>query len=186
MPKALALLAALAVAAATALATATPAAATPCWKRVVNDWSQNDGQIKGHYSGRCLNQAYKNAPPDLRAYTSILDDISALLYDSGGDRGGSSPPTSSEMRGQNQGPAQLTPEQREAIARAKKANDAVSGAGTSGSVPDSSRSFPLPLILLGALALVAALAAASPPLLRRLRGRFPRVRPAPESVRRPS
>jgi hypothetical protein len=185
MPKPLAALVALVAAVTITAATAAPAgAATPCWKRVIKDWSDHGG-LTGHYSARCLNKALKNAPPDLASYTSILDDISALLSGSG-NGSGKPPATSSEMRGQNQGPGQLNPQQREAIARQKNANDAVSGAGTAGSIPDSSRSVPLPLILLGALALAAALAAASPPLFRRFGGRFPRFRPGPESVRRPS
>jgi len=51
-------------------------AATPCWKRVINDWTA-DGQINGHYSPHCLRQAIKNTPEDLRDYSSIDDDINA-------------------------------------------------------------------------------------------------------------
>ena len=51
-------------------------AATPCWQRVISDWTQ-DGKINGHYSPHCLRQAIKNTPEDLRDYSSIDDDINA-------------------------------------------------------------------------------------------------------------
>jgi hypothetical protein len=42
---------------------------------------------------------------------------------------------------------------------------------------------PLPLLILASVALAAILAAASPPLIQRLRTRFPRTRAAPQPDR---
>ena len=78
---ALALLAAVLGVAATAQ-TATAAAKTACWRRVIEDWSK-DGVINGHYSAKCLRQAIKKTPEDLRDYSSIVDDINAALVDAG-------------------------------------------------------------------------------------------------------
>ena len=183
MPRVLLVLAALAAAATSLAATASPAtASSPCWRQVVQDWSDHR-TITGHYSPRCLRQAIKHAPEDLRDYSPLIDDISALLYDSGGQGGGNRSPGggNGEARG-----ASPTDPAAAAKKRAQRANRAVPRAGTSGSIPDQSRAVPLPLVLLGALGLAAALATAAPPLIKRLRGRFPRLRPAAGSVRPPS
>jgi len=170
-----------ALAAAVSLLAASPSVAhagTPCAKRVINDWTK-DGQINGNYSQHCLRQAYRSVPPDLADYSSILDDITAAMIGSGttpqngpNNRGGGGPTATS-------GPtSKLTPEEAK-----KQAESAVPHAGTSQSIPDSSRSLPLPLLILCAVALAALLAAASPPLIQRLRTRFPRTRTAPHADR---
>ena len=171
-----------ALAAAVSLLAASPSVAyagTPCAKRVISDWTK-DGQINGNYSQHCLRQAYRSVPPDLADYSSILDDITAAMIGSGttpqngpNNRGGGGGPTATS------GPAsKLTPKEAK-----KQAESAVPHAGTSQSIPESSRSLPLPLLILGAVALAALLAAASPPLIQRLRTRFPRTRTAPHADR---
>jgi hypothetical protein len=170
-----------ALAAAVSLLAASPSVAfagAPCAKRVINDWTK-DGQINGNYSQHCLRQAYRSVPPDLADYSSILDDITAAMIGSGtttqngpNNRGGGGPTATS-------GPGStLTPKEAK-----KRAEGAVPHAGTSQSIPDSSRSLPLPLLILGAIALAALLAAASPPLIKRVRTRFPRTRTAPQADR---
>ena len=62
-----------------ALLAATPAAAAkskPCYKRVLDDWSQ-DGQINGAYSPACLTKAIDKAPEDVRAYTNFEEQAEA-------------------------------------------------------------------------------------------------------------
>jgi len=53
------------------------AAATPCWKKVLNDWSK--GRAIGVYPLHCYRDAIKNLPEDLRDYSSAADDINAAL-----------------------------------------------------------------------------------------------------------
>jgi hypothetical protein len=53
------------------------AAATPCWKRVLNDWS--NGRAIGTYPLHCYRDALRNLPEDLRDYSSASDDIEAAL-----------------------------------------------------------------------------------------------------------
>ena len=53
------------------------AAATPCWKQVLNDWSK--GRAIGVYPLHCYRDAIKNLPEDVRDYSSAADDISAAL-----------------------------------------------------------------------------------------------------------
>jgi hypothetical protein len=182
-----------ALAATLVLLAASPSAAqagTPCWKKVQADWTK-DGKIDGHYSPACLRQAIKQVQEDQRDYSPIVDDINAALLTAirpksdgndgtgpGTNPGGSTSPTGVSA-GKNNG-----------TTSSGKTTAGVPNAGTPGSVPDSSRSVPLPLIILGALALAAALAAVSPALLRRLQTRFPRLplraSQAPDSVRRPT
>jgi hypothetical protein len=165
---------------------ATPSvahAATPCWERVIQDWTK-DGRIDGTYSPHCLRQAIKNTPEDLRDYSSIVDDINAALLgppgssagngsgsSGGGGGGGNTGGTSGNAAG---------PKAEEAQQRAEKV---VPKAGTPGSIPDSSRSLPLPLLILASVALAALLAAASPALIHRVRARFPRGPAAPQPDR---
>jgi hypothetical protein len=143
---------------------------------VIADWTK-DGTINGHYSARCLRQAYRSVPEDLADYSSIKDDITAALIAPG-------PPTNGLNNGggpnsMGSGGAIATKEK----AAKKKAQKAVPNAGTQQSIPDSSRTIPTPLLILAAVAIAALLAAASPPLIKRLRARFPRTRPAPQADR---
>jgi hypothetical protein len=159
-------------------------AAEPCWQRVIDDWTK-DGKLDGHYSPRCLRQAIKNTPEDLRDYSSIDDDIQAALLghfgaSAGPNKGGGSGSSSSSGGGSGGGSGnkQLTPAEAQ-----HQAELAVPRAGTAQSIPDTSRPLPLPLIILASVALAAVLAAASPPLIQRLRARFPRTRAAPQPDR---
>jgi hypothetical protein len=55
----------------------TAAAKTPCWKQVLNDWSQ--GRAIGVYPLHCYRDAIKNLPEDVRDYSNAADDINAAL-----------------------------------------------------------------------------------------------------------
>jgi len=50
-------------------------AAAPCWKRLLNDWY--DGTINNKYPIPCYQQAINHLPADLRIYGSARDDILA-------------------------------------------------------------------------------------------------------------
>jgi hypothetical protein len=178
----------IALAAVLSLLAATPSVAqagTPCWKKVQSDWTK-DGKIDGHYSPACLRQAIKHVQEDQRDYSSILDDINAALLDAirppnkgKGTGSGSGSGATGGSAGESRGTAGASGGVKGAGPGARVVPDA----GTAASIPDSSRSIPLPLIILGAIALAAALAAASPPLVRRVRARFPRARPTPQTDR---
>jgi hypothetical protein len=55
----------------------TAAAKTPCWKQVLNDWS--NGRAIKVYPLHCYRDAIRNLPEDLRDYSSAADDIQAAL-----------------------------------------------------------------------------------------------------------
>src|SRR2546423_4404454 len=57
-----------------ALARAEPAAAaTPCWKTLLNDWY--DGRIDQTYPHHCYQDALRHLPADVQTYSSARDDI---------------------------------------------------------------------------------------------------------------
>src|ERR1041385_5661850 len=56
---------------------AQAAAGTPCWKKVLNDWS--NGRAIGAYPLHCYRDAIRHLPEDLRDYSSAADDINAAL-----------------------------------------------------------------------------------------------------------
>jgi hypothetical protein len=68
------------VAAALLAGTARPAVAagsTPCWKTLLNDWY--DGRIDGTYPLHCYQDALKHLPSDVDQYSSARDDIERAL-----------------------------------------------------------------------------------------------------------
>ena len=57
---------------------AAPAsAATPCWKLLLNDWY--DGTINNLYPIPCYHQAINHLPTDVQVYSSARDDILRAL-----------------------------------------------------------------------------------------------------------
>jgi hypothetical protein len=63
-----------------AAAAARPApavAATPCWKALLNDWY--DGRIDNTYPLHCYQDALTHLPADVQTYSSAHDDIERAL-----------------------------------------------------------------------------------------------------------
>ena len=65
------------------------AASTPCWKKVLNDWS--NGRAIGSYPLHCYRDAIRHLPEDLRDYSSASDDINAAMQAQIANRGTRSP-----------------------------------------------------------------------------------------------
>ncbi|HVH51389.1 MAG TPA: hypothetical protein VM690_04540 [Gaiellaceae bacterium] len=164
-------------------ASASPAAiamsTNTCWQDVVNDWLHHNGQIKGTYAIPCYTQAIQhlNAYADVKGYSNVIDDIhrallAAIHQDrSGGPPTGNSGPPSSN----NNGPT--TP------GTAKQDRGWVQSlADRLG--PGNARSIPLPLLVLGALALLLLLAAFGTWLAKRIQTRRVTPAPAPASLPR--
>ena len=149
-----------------ALGTSSPAAAkgTPCWERVINDWL--NGRSLEHYSVRCLQQAMKNAPEDLRDYSDINDVISAALQDklrgggggTGTSNGGSS--SSGETKGDN------TPRKLQGVPDRSYYRRAIDNLGTT-----SADSLPIPLLVLAGLGTALLLTAGGLAARKRFRAR---------------
>ena len=117
--------------------TAPPASAqTACWKQIIDDWV-NDGAIEGVYPLHCYGEAIKHVPNDLAQYTGIIDDITAARQRAARTRTtqAHNPPSSSEPTSNDPSGGVY--------------NQAIDKLG-----PTNSDSIPLPLLILGGLALV--------------------------------
>ena len=55
----------------------TASAATPCWKSLLNDWY--DGRIDNTYPIHCYRDALRHLPKDVQEYSSAHDDILRAL-----------------------------------------------------------------------------------------------------------
>ena len=160
-----------ALVAAAALAAAGPAAAkTPCWQTLINDWY--DGRIDSVYPVSCYREALEHMPEDVAQYYSLEDDLNRALaaaISSGGTSGGSGGGTSSSGGGGTTGNSGTTTGSaasqtstfhggpragRTLLASGGLANDSGPVGQAIGALgPDSADSVPIPLIVLGALAL---------------------------------
>jgi hypothetical protein len=140
------------------LATASPALAakSPCWKQVINDWSQ-DGSIDGAYSAKCIEEALDRVPEDIRAYSDFEEQAKAARLAAGRalqSSGGSGSDTTDETQsGTEDEAAPIKP--REPETGPKDETLIQSALGTNGNNADS---VPLPLLIL--LGLAGALIAA--------------------------
>jgi hypothetical protein len=126
------------------------AAATPCWKQVLNDWSNS--RAIGVYPLHCYRDAIRNLPEDLRDYSSAADDIQAALQAQIGKRTNRSIQSngSPSARKGNKTPESTAGPPRSAYRRA------IDNLGTS-----NADSLPVPLLVLASLGgFLLALAAA--------------------------
>ena len=148
--------------------TATAAESKPCWKQVIDDWSQ-DGRIDGSYSAACIEEALEKVPEDIRAYSDFEEQAKAVrlaagrsLQSSDGGGGGSDddPPTG--------GTADVPPAEREPATGPKDETPIQSVLGTHGNNADS---VPLPLLILLGLAAALITAGAAGFAARKYRAR---------------
>jgi hypothetical protein len=57
----------------------TAGAAVPCRNKVFNDW-YHDGRIASSYPLACYRDALKHVPADARVYSSLATDISSAMF----------------------------------------------------------------------------------------------------------
>jgi hypothetical protein len=161
----------------------TAAAASPCWKTLLNDWY--DGRIDNTYPIHCYQDALKHLPADVQTYSSAHDDILRALQSAkarlrrsgkavtpntpvppsgpsgkgggkGGGGSGSGPATG--HTGTSTSPSTTSPGRTPPGGLSGVADKANNSGPTS---------VPLPLIVLGALALLLVAAGAGGLLLKR-------------------
>ena len=150
--------------AASAAPAATATATNNCWLQVVNDWLAH-GQVTGLYPIPCYTQAIQHlsAYPDIKQYSSAIDDIHRALLAAIHEERGNGPGGSLGLGGGGGGTG----------ATGKSLFSRL--AADIG--PGNAQSIPLPLLVLGGLALLLFLTAAATWFARRLQGR--RITPAP-------
>ncbi len=131
-------------------------AAKPCWEKVIDDWLDN-GRIDGIYSSRCLEDARRNLPEDIRAYSDIEEKIDLALQDDGRSLAG--------VGGTTKQPTRPNITQAEAEELTNQANEQADDESpldkALNPTQTSADSFPLPLLILVGLALVLMTAGAA-------------------------
>ena len=160
------------------LALATPSVASaqgaPCWRQVVDDWWDN-GRIDRTYAPECYREALDRLPDDMEAYSSAPNDITRALTDvlrgsrvfAGGPDlpSGSTDPNRGRDRdadGRPSGNDRTDGEDDEAGGGGPGSDDSAGNTPSRGIFrealdklgPNDPSSFPLPLAILGAIALL--------------------------------
>jgi hypothetical protein len=138
-------------------------ASVPCWKRLLNDWY--DGTINSVYPIPCYGAAIKHLPADLRIYGSAKDDILAAeqaaihKQPTPPEKVKPGSPTTTLAEGETTETTTVTTNGTTTTAvvivsaptTAKKKGFTLALAKIT---PGDSQSFPLPLLILGALAII--------------------------------
>jgi hypothetical protein len=147
-----------------------------CYKQVINDW-ENNGRIDNVYAPPCYTQAIQNLNkyPDIKGYSNVIEDIQAALYavlhEEGRGGGGPSGPTA-------------TPSGPSSTSIPKKGDGGPVNWVSDHLAPGNAQSVPVPLLVLGGLALLLLLAAAGTWLARRIQTNRARPRPPAPQPRR--
>jgi hypothetical protein len=128
-------------------------AKSPCWRQILNEWA-NNRQISPNYPLHCYGEAIDHVGEDLLVYTDIEESINAAKQQA--------------ARGVRRLQTRTQPSQ------AERQRDPDAGLFTQGFDklgPNNADSMPLPLIILGGLALLVVAAGAAGLVSRRIRGR---------------
>ena len=180
------------VAALGAFSAPSAAAATPCWKQLINDWY--DGRIDKTYPVSCYRAAIKNLPEDVRSYSEAREDIERALLaaireseQSGeGPLGPSDPvPPEPAPTGTNGETSTTTPgldpedEGEGEAAPLPGGGDPDEGGILEPFRPANADSVPIPLLVLAGLALLLLAAAGAGFVARRIQARRVRVSTLP-------
>jgi len=149
------------------------AQASVCSRALIHDWYV-DGRVDQTYAVHCYREALKNIPEDQIVYGSLRDDLTRALLAVTRDNGG------------NVGPDTMVPP---APGSDPSGGDGSSSSGHNESFfgrlaktlgPDTADSIPVPLLVLGGLALLLIAAAAVSFGARRMQARkAPQPPPAP-------
>jgi hypothetical protein len=154
------------------------AAATPCWKALLNDGY--DGRIDNTYPIHCYSDALKHLPADVQTYSSAHDDILRALQNAKAEL---------RKKGTKITPDTLVPPAPKSPTKTTGHGTTTTGSQTTTTQPpgrkppggglpsavdkvnhSSPSSIPLPLIVLGALALLLIAAGGIGLLAKRRQG----------------
>ena len=137
------------------------AAATPCWKALLNDWY--DGRIDNTYPLHCYSDALKHLPADVQTYSSAHDDILRALQNAKAElrRNGTKVTPNTPVPPESKPPTK-TGGGKKTTTSSTTTSQAPGRKPPKGGLPSavdkvnhsSPSSVPLPLIVLGALALL--------------------------------
>jgi hypothetical protein len=150
-----------------ALVPGTADAKAPCRDRIYNDWYA-DGKIATTYPLSCYRDALKNVPTDARVYSSLLEDIRAAMQGAQSRLRGHTVPAQVGKSGGKSRPTVTTTEKPTKTTPTKtvKEPDSVEPVSETVTPPQTTTlaasqtgggsGVPVPLLVLGALALLLA------------------------------
>jgi hypothetical protein len=154
---------------ASAGAASRAAAATPCWKLLMNEWYS--GRIVHIYPIPCYRQAIQHLPTDVQVYSSAREDIQhALALAIAHQKNPTSPAPTLTVAGAVVHGTTTTVASATGVPGNKPPPGPIPTA-IANSSPGGATSFPLPLIILGGLAIVLLAAGGIGLLIRRSQGR---------------
>jgi hypothetical protein len=155
------------------------AAATPCWKALLNDWY--DGRIDGTYAIHCYSDALKHLPADVQTYSSAHDDILRALQNAKAElkKNGVKVTATTPVPPAGKPPTKTTTGGKKTTTSPTTTTQPPGRKPPGGGLPSavdkvnhsSPSSVPLPLIVLGALALLLVAAGGIGLLAKRRQGR---------------
>jgi hypothetical protein len=165
-----------------AAGTAAPAAAaTPCWKAVINDWF--DGTIDGKYPRHCYSEAIQHLPRDVHTYSSAADEIRAAMLATFQHKGNGTPPSpppqQSSGGNEQKTPSDSTPSTPSGAPKAEEPKQGVIVRAIEWLGPSDAGAVPLPLLILAGVAFLLLAAAGGSLVNRRLQER--RLPPPPQA-----
>ena len=145
-------------------------AAPPCWKTLLNDWY--DGRIDNVYPIPCYQDAIRHLPTDIKVYSSAAEDIQRALQLAIAHAKNPKAPLPT-ITSSGPGGKQTTTTRGTAPLPGNKTPKGPIPSAIKNSSPGGATSFPLPLIILGGLALFLLAAGAVGLIIRRMQGRGP-------------
>ena len=157
-------------------------AKSPCWKQLINDWY--DGRIEKIYPKHCYREAIRHLPKDAEIYSNARSDIERALQAA---LVGKLPPPNGTGKGKGKGKGT-----RPKGSRGNGTNTVNANGGTPPESGLSSRlleklgpskadSLPVPLLVLGGLALLLMAAGGAGVIARRVQERRAGPPPPAES-----
>jgi hypothetical protein len=150
-------------------------AATPCWKRLINDWY--DGRIDRSYPASCYRQAIKNLPEDVDAYSTAREDLERALLSAARRKGSALDPDDPipPGPGNEAGPKAEDQSSENGDEEAAPPLPGSDGGDDGGLLetfrPSSADEIPVPLLVLGGLAVLLLGAAAASFVARKIQAR---------------
>lgn len=135
----------------------TAGATVPCRDHVFNDW-YHDGRIASSYPIACYRDALRHIPADARIYSSLSTDIKAAMLAAIRGRHGKSVPKQVGHGFKALGPAGAKGEQLVSLGHVGTHDPARGGADAG--IADTASSAPLPILVLGGIAIALAAAGA--------------------------
>ncbi len=138
-------------------------AATPCWKQLINDWY--DGRIDNLYPQHCYKEAIRHLPPDVEIYSNARSDIERALL--AAKLGKKAPPNSSGGVGSGKKGRGNKGLGGDTLGGEKAGETPLTGRLIDKLGPSKADSAPIPLLVLGGLALLLMAAGGSGVLWRK-------------------